>query len=237
MQQIAAAWLLLAVSRTRPSRSACSRSAMLLPTTVLGLFVGTVDRPLRRAANDDRVRGAGGRARRRVRGADARRLDHRLARSTRSSVVGGVVAALDGPARHALVFQMVGPKDLPNAVALMSSLGTTRARARPRDRRLRRRLRRPGRRVRAQRRELRRRSSAACSRSTRSRLLRARRDREATRPRRRAPTRCASSAARAARSSRSSPCSRSRPSRSTSTCCCRSSPTSTLARGRRRCSA
>src|SRR5262249_23000621 len=36
----------------------------------------------------------------------------------------GVVAALDGPARHALVFQMVRPEDLPNAVALMSSLGT-----------------------------------------------------------------------------------------------------------------
>jgi MFS family permease len=40
------------------------------------------------------------------------------------SVAFGVVAALDGPARHALVFQMVGPKSLPNAVALMSSLGT-----------------------------------------------------------------------------------------------------------------
>ena len=41
------------------------------------------------------------------------------------AVIGGVVAALDGPARHALVFQMVGPDDLPNAVALTSSLGTT----------------------------------------------------------------------------------------------------------------
>jgi MFS family permease len=36
----------------------------------------------------------------------------------------GIVNAVDGPARHSLVFQMVGPRDLPNAVALSSSLGT-----------------------------------------------------------------------------------------------------------------
>jgi len=36
----------------------------------------------------------------------------------------GVVNAIDAPARHSLVFQMVGPRDLPNAVALSSSLGT-----------------------------------------------------------------------------------------------------------------
>jgi MFS family permease len=35
-----------------------------------------------------------------------------------------VVQSVDGPARHALVFQMVGPADLANAVALNSTLGT-----------------------------------------------------------------------------------------------------------------
>jgi MFS family permease len=40
------------------------------------------------------------------------------------AVVQGVVQAVSGPARHALVFQMVGPQDLANAVSLNSSLGT-----------------------------------------------------------------------------------------------------------------
>ena len=38
-------------------------------------------------------------------------------RSTRSPRCMGVGQAVDGPARHALVFQMVGPEDLANAVA------------------------------------------------------------------------------------------------------------------------
>ena len=36
----------------------------------------------------------------------------------------GVAQAVGGPARHALVFEMVGPDDLANAVSLNSSLGT-----------------------------------------------------------------------------------------------------------------
>ena len=39
--------------------------------------------------------------------------------------VQGVAIALDSPARHTLVFQIVGRDDLTNAVALSSSLGTT----------------------------------------------------------------------------------------------------------------
>ena len=58
-----------------------------------------------------------------------------------------MINAVDGPARHALVFQMVGPEDLHNAVALTSSLGTIGARARPGDRRRRRRVRRRRRRA------------------------------------------------------------------------------------------
>ena len=40
-------------------------------------------------------------------------------------LVHGIAVALDAPARHTLVFQIVGPDDLTNAVALSSSLGTT----------------------------------------------------------------------------------------------------------------
>jgi MFS family permease len=40
------------------------------------------------------------------------------------AVCQGVLQAVSGPARHALVFQMVGPEDLANAVGLNSSLGT-----------------------------------------------------------------------------------------------------------------
>jgi MFS family permease len=40
-------------------------------------------------------------------------------------LVQGVALALDAPARHTLVLRIVGPDDLPNAVALSSGLGTT----------------------------------------------------------------------------------------------------------------
>jgi MFS family permease len=39
-------------------------------------------------------------------------------------LVVGVAVALDAPARHTLVFQIVGPEDITNAVGLSSSLGT-----------------------------------------------------------------------------------------------------------------
>ena len=40
-------------------------------------------------------------------------------------LVQGIAIALDAPARHTLVFQIVGRADLPNAVALSSALGTS----------------------------------------------------------------------------------------------------------------
>jgi len=123
MQQIAAAWLLLQLTDSAVAVGALAL-AMLLPTTVLGLFVGTViDRfDVRRTTI--------------VCESLAGLIAATFAALTLGgwitvwqiyalAVVGGIVAALDGPARHALVFQMVGPRDLPNAVALMSSLGTT----------------------------------------------------------------------------------------------------------------
>ncbi len=122
MQQIAAAWLVLSMTDS-PVAVGVLALAQLLPTTVLGLFVGTViDRfDVRRTALTTETL--------------SMLIALALAILTLSgaitvwevyvlAVAAGVVAALDGPARHALVFQMVGPTDLPNAVALSSSLGT-----------------------------------------------------------------------------------------------------------------
>jgi MFS family permease len=123
MQQIAAAWLVLTLTGSAVAVGALAL-AQLLPTTILGLFVGTaVDRvDIRRLALVTEVL--------------AMLISIALAVLTLGGIVtaweiyalaaaAGIVAAFAGPARHALVFQMVGPKDLPNAVALMSSLGTT----------------------------------------------------------------------------------------------------------------
>ncbi len=40
-------------------------------------------------------------------------------------LVYGIAVALDDPARHTLVFRIVGKEDITNAVGLSSSLGTT----------------------------------------------------------------------------------------------------------------
>jgi MFS family permease len=122
MQQIAASWLVLQLTHSAVAVGALAL-VQLLPVTVFGLFVGTIlDRyDVRRTAiiceSLSLVAAAA------------------LAVLTIAGVVTvtelfvlagvqGVINAVDGPARHSLVFQMVGPEDLPNAVALSSSLGT-----------------------------------------------------------------------------------------------------------------
>jgi len=122
MQQIAASWLILSLTHS-PVAVGALALCQLLPITVLGLFVGTVlDRyDLRRT----------------VMKTEAFSMLNAAALATLTltgvvnvweiyllAVVQGVVGAVDAPARHSLVFQMVGPDDLPNAVALSSSLGT-----------------------------------------------------------------------------------------------------------------
>jgi MFS family permease len=123
MQQIAAAWLVLSLTHS-PVAVGALALAQLLPTTVLGLFVGTlIDRfDVRRTLFVTEALSmliAGALAVLTLGGLIAVWQVYLLA------VLGGIVAAVDGPARHALVFQMVGPDDLANAVALSSSLGTT----------------------------------------------------------------------------------------------------------------
>lgn len=123
MQQIAASWLVLQLTHSAVAVGALAL-VQLLPITVLGLFVGTVlDRfDVRRTAI--------------LCESISLVLAGILAALTLGGVVTvaevfvlaalqGIVNSIDGPARHSLVFRMVGREDLPNAVALTSSLGTT----------------------------------------------------------------------------------------------------------------
>lgn len=122
VQQIAASWLVLQLTHS-PVAVGALALAQLLPVTVLGLFVGTLmDRfEVRRVAL---LTEAGNLA-----------LAAAFAVLTLAGVITvwevyalavlqGIGLAVGGPARHALVFQMVGEEDLANAIGLNSSLGT-----------------------------------------------------------------------------------------------------------------
>lgn len=123
VQQIAASWLVLELTHS-PVAVGALALAQLLPVTVLGLFVGSLlDRyEVRRVALATES------AQLAISGV--------LAILTLGgwvhvwqifalAVLQGIAQSIGGPARHALVFQMVGPEDLPNAIGLNSSLGTT----------------------------------------------------------------------------------------------------------------
>jgi MFS family permease len=122
MQQIAASWLVLQLTHSAVAVGALAL-VQLLPVTVFGLFVGTIlDRyDVRRTAiicESLSLVAAAALAVLTIVG---------VVTVTELFVLAGVqglINAVDGPARHSLVFQMVGPEDLPNAVALSSSLGT-----------------------------------------------------------------------------------------------------------------
>ncbi len=120
MQNVALAWLVLSLSRS-PIAVATLLFCRFLPYTLFGIFAGSVI---------DRL--------------DPRRLvlwtqvaamvtSAALALVTLTgtatlpvvyvlALLGGVALVLDAPARQVLTFQMVGPRELPNAVALNSGL-------------------------------------------------------------------------------------------------------------------
>ena len=122
VQQIAASWLVLQLTHS-PVAVGALALMQLLPVTVLGLFVGTlIDRfEVRRIALSCEVMQLGVAASLAVLA-----LSHviTLWQIYLLAVLQGILQAVGGPARHALVFQMVGPADLANAVGLNSSLGT-----------------------------------------------------------------------------------------------------------------
>ena len=120
MQNIAAAWLVLELTHS-PVAVGILALCQFLPFTVFGLFAGVLV---------DRLD-----ARRTVMGTQAAALvlaailagltlaGHVTAFDVELlTALRGVVLVLDAPARQALTFAMVGPDELPNAVALNSSL-------------------------------------------------------------------------------------------------------------------
>ncbi len=122
VQQIAASWLVLQLTHS-PVAVGALALAQLLPVTVLGLFVGTLmDRfEVRRLAlitESGQLALAATFAVLTLSGTISIWEIYALA------VLQGIGQAVGGPARHALVFQMVGEADLANAIGLNSSLGT-----------------------------------------------------------------------------------------------------------------
>lgn len=122
MQQIAASWLVLQLTHSAVAVGALAL-AQLFPVTVFGLFVGTlIDRlDVRRTAIV----------------CEFLSMITAVALAVLTltgqitvwelyflAATQGMINAVDGPARHSLIFQMVGPEDLHNAVSLASSLGT-----------------------------------------------------------------------------------------------------------------
>jgi MFS family permease len=120
MQNIAAAWLVLQLTHS-PVAVGILALCQFLPFTIFGLFAGVLV---------DRLD-----ARRTVMGTQAAALvlaailavltlaGHVTAFDVELlTALRGVVLVLDAPARQALTFAMVGPDELPNAVALNSSL-------------------------------------------------------------------------------------------------------------------
>jgi MFS family permease len=123
VQQIAASWLVLQLTHS-PLAVGALALAQLAPVTVLGLFVGTlIDRfDVRKLAIC----------------VEAGQLVVAATFAVLTlggwievwqiyvlALLQGIGQSVGGPSRHALVFQMVGREDLPNAIALNSSLGTT----------------------------------------------------------------------------------------------------------------
>jgi len=123
MQQIAAYWLVLELTGS-PLAVGWLALAQLLPVTVFGLVVGSVIdrfdvRRLLLATQSLLIVAASTLAVLTLTGAV--QLWHVYA----LAVFQGLVLVLSNPARHTLVFRIVGEADLPNAVALSSALGTT----------------------------------------------------------------------------------------------------------------
>ena len=123
MQQIAAYWLVLELTGS-PLAVGTLALAQLLPVTLFGLPVGSVIdrfdvRRLLLVTESLSIVAAGTLAVLTLTDAVALWQVYVIA------IFQGLVLVLGNPARHTLVFRIVGKEDLPNAVALGSALGTT----------------------------------------------------------------------------------------------------------------
>ena len=120
MQNIAAAWLVLELTHS-PVAVGVLALCQFLPFTIFGLFAGVlVDRLDARATVIGTQAAALGLA---AILAGLTLAGHVTAFDVELlTALRGIVLVLDAPARQALTFAMVGPDELPNAVALNSSL-------------------------------------------------------------------------------------------------------------------
>jgi MFS family permease len=122
MQQIAAYWLVYELTGS-PLAVGSLALAQLLPVTIFGLFAGSVIdhfdvRRLLLVTESLLTAAAGTLAVLTLTGAVELWQIYVIA------TIQGLVLVIGNPARHTLVFRIVGKADLPNAVALSSALGT-----------------------------------------------------------------------------------------------------------------
>jgi len=120
MQNVALAWLVLSLSRS-PLAVAGLLFCRFVPYTLLGLFAGSVvdrldTRTLVIWTQVAQMAAAAALAAVTLTGTATLPVVYALA------LLGGVALVLDAPGRQSLTFEMVGPKELPNAVALNSGL-------------------------------------------------------------------------------------------------------------------
>jgi MFS family permease len=120
MQSIALAWLVIELSHS-PLAIGILAFCRFLPFTVLGLFTGVVvDRfDTRRLVMATQASAMGVSA---VLAVVTLTGTASLPIVLVLAALGGVAFAFDAPARQALTFQLVGPRELPNAVALNSGM-------------------------------------------------------------------------------------------------------------------
>ncbi|HET7745028.1 MAG TPA: MFS transporter [Gaiellaceae bacterium] len=120
MQNVALAWLVITLSGS-PLAIGVLAFCRFLPTTVLGLFTGVVvdrveTRKLVMITQGSAMVVSTLLAVTTLTGTATLPLVYLLA------TLGGIALAFDAPGRQALTFEMVGPRELPNAVALNSGL-------------------------------------------------------------------------------------------------------------------
>ena len=131
MQNIALAWLVIELSGS-PLAVGALAFCRFLPFLLFGLVAGVVVDRFDTRRLLVATQGDGDARLDRARRRHARRPGDAARSSTPWRRVGGLVLVFDAPGRQTLTFQMVGPKELQNAVALNSGLFNGRASSAPR---------------------------------------------------------------------------------------------------------
>ena len=121
MQNIALAWLVIELSGS-PLAVGALAFCRFLPFLSSASSPASSSTASTRAGCSSSTQGGGDARLDRARRRDARRAWRRCRSSTRSRRSAASILVFDAPGRQTLTFQMVGPRELPNAVALNSGL-------------------------------------------------------------------------------------------------------------------